>query len=231
MTTLWARLKIWKAFENGEITEECAQYFDELLDMHRFEFDDSGKGFTSQELKSFNGDSTNCILGQIGGILKYDKKIKNYYLGFNVLNYIDKTTSEYGGIRKIKNVTYQDEPAYLANIIGLEFLGLDYYIKQELNKKELCHFQWVEIKKYLENTYQICAEKDDYRKQRVLNLISCINYKIRKIELAAELQNLENNPPEDEDADVIIHKIETLRKKIDLKDKEIEDTLNHTIEL
>ena len=33
MTTLWARMLIFKAWENGEITERCAHYFDELLNL------------------------------------------------------------------------------------------------------------------------------------------------------------------------------------------------------
>jgi len=36
MTPLWARMLVIKAYENGEIYEECAQYFDHLINKHKF---------------------------------------------------------------------------------------------------------------------------------------------------------------------------------------------------
>ena len=74
MTTLWARLKIWKAFENGEITEECAQYFDELLNnnkyvnvKHHIITLGMGQSITTQsEYAHFNGTGNICVLGSIG---------------------------------------------------------------------------------------------------------------------------------------------------------------------
>ena len=36
MTPLWARMLVFKAWEKGEITEECAHYFDFLINKHKF---------------------------------------------------------------------------------------------------------------------------------------------------------------------------------------------------
>lgn len=205
MTTLWARLKIWKAFENGAITEECAQYFDELLNNNKYskiihEFCASNQTIklnTVAEFSHFNGTNEMCVLGSVGSV---DNT-------FKVMQYILQTSFEQG-------FTIGDETVYLANIIGQEFVGLDGYINEELIKNKLTISAWKQIKKYLENTYEICAKKDVGRKNYVLSLIEKIQIRIKTLYLKEELYSLETNPPKDVDADVIIHNIATIRTKI-----------------
>lgn len=217
MTTLWARLKIWKAFENGAITEECAQYFDELLNNNKYskiihEFCASNQTIklnTVAEFSHFNGTNEMCVLGSVGSV---DNT-------FKVMQYILQTSFENGkrnayiheGAYKTSNL---DDTVYLANIIGQEFVGLDGYINEELIKNKLTISAWKQIKKYLENTYEICAKKDVGRKNYVLSLIEKIQIRIKTLYLKEELYSLETNPPKDVDADVIIHNIATIRTKI-----------------
>ena len=205
MTTLWARLKIWKAFENGEITEECAQYFDELLNNNKYskiihEFCASHQTIklnTVAEFSHFNGTNEMCVLGSVGSVNNQ----------FKVMQYILQTSFEMG-------FTKGDETVYLANILGQDFIGLDAYINEELIKDKLTLSAWKQIKKYLEETYTVCAKRDVGRKDSVLSLIEKIKIKIKTLYLKQELESLETNPPKDIDADVIIHNIATIRTKI-----------------
>ena len=230
MKTLCTYDGISIALKNDEISESCAQYFRDLLYTAKLALR-ANKTYTiktkaektkaKNEHQLYEGDLSHQILYKIGEISQYNEQSDTCH--FDVLTYIRKT--------QYNNCKNGVKKAYLANVIGFEFIELDKYIAKELNKQELSHSQLLEIKTYLENTFDVCAKKDDSRRGYVSNLISYINYKIRKIELVSELGNLETNPPKDVDADVIIHKIATLRKKITAKDKEIEDALNHTIDL
>lgn len=217
MTTLWARLKIWEAYKTGEITEECAQYFDELLNNNKYskiihEFCASHQTIklsTVAEFSHFNGTNEMCVLGSVGSVNNQ----------FKVMQYILQTSFENGkrnayvheGAYKTTNL---ENTVYLANILGQDFIGLDAYINEELIKDKLTLSAWKQIKKYLEETYTVCAKRDVGRKDSVLSLIEKIKIKIKTLYLKQELESLETNPPKDIDADVIIHNIATIRTKI-----------------
>ena len=215
MTILLAKILVTEAMNNGHITTECAQHFINLIDENRFY---SLKGVTSvnglsqeittiNEFKTLNGTNLHCPLGQIGKVIKtyHDKSCEE----FNVLKYITQTTFENGKIEENGTST-----AYLANIIGQDFIGLDGYVNREFYIDELTTEEWLQIKNYLENTYEICAKRDVGRTTYTKSLIKNIGLKLKKQQLETELEEIEINPPQDEDADYLIHKIATLRKEI-----------------
>lgn len=165
MTTLWARLKIWEAYKSGEITEKCAQYFDELLNKYRFREKTLSHvsivthkhDTVKEELANFNGVDSNCVLGNIG--------IKNnIYKEFDPIKYIQKTTYVNGN-------TKGNEKVYLANLLGQEFVGLDGEILAFLKFKNPSKEDVNLIKTYLFCTYRITAEQDVSRNKVLLSSI------------------------------------------------------------
>lgn len=215
MTTILAKILIDEAMKNDQITEECAKYFNDLLEANRFHTF-SGDVFVNQshytittenEFNFFNGTNPQCTLGQIGKVYKTINGTK--FEDFNVLKYIKQTSFENGKVEGEGTST-----AYLANIIGQEFVGLDGYVHRELFKDDLSIEEWLKIKNYLEETYDTCAKRDVGRTNYVKNLIRKIDLKVKKFTLQEELDEIETNPPQYEDADYLIHKIATLRKEI-----------------
>lgn len=124
MTTLWARLKIYETYKSGEITEECAKYFDELLHYNMFNID-------LEEILNFNSKDW-CVLKRIA-----------YNNEFDIMKYIKKTSFKNG-------YTIGDKTVYLANLINEDFLGLCSYISYELSADNLDRLQM--ILDYLEAT-------------------------------------------------------------------------------
>ena len=179
MTTLWARMLVIKAWEKGEITEECAHYFDELLFKNSFtQIYSYGSGsYDTRELICFNGHySTKNVLQNIGGGDHFD-----------VLTYIKKTSFE-------KGYTMGNNTVYLANIIKQEYESLNLKIKSQfgvpLFTSQLEEFgkEWyqednleslVKIYNYLKNTNY----KDDH-------LIYNLEYGIKKIKTAQQGKNI-----------------------------------------
>ena len=104
MTTILAKILIDEAMKNDQITEECATYFNDLLEANRFHTF-NGDVFVNQshytittenEFKSFNGSNPQCTLGQIGKVYKTINNIKCE--DFDVLKYIKQTSFENGKI-------------------------------------------------------------------------------------------------------------------------------------
>jgi len=166
MTTLWARMLVIKAWEKGEITEECAHYFDKLLSIG------------SSELIAFNGHYTEkSVLDCIGGGDHFD-----------VLTYIKRTSFE-------KGYTMGNNTVYLANIIKEDYESLDLKVKSQfgvpLFTAQLEEFskEWykednleslVKIYYYLKNT-----NYKDYQ------LVSNLEYGIKKIKTAQQGKMIE----------------------------------------
>ena len=150
MTTILAKILIDEAMKNDQITEECAKYFNNLLEENRFHAF-SGDVFVNQshytittknEFTFFNGTNPQCTLGQIG---KVDKIINGAkFEDFDVLKYIKHTSFKNGKAEENGSST-----AYLANVIGQEFVGLDGYVHREFFKDQLSIEEWLKIKKYL----------------------------------------------------------------------------------
>ncbi len=164
MTTLWARMLVFEEYKRGRITEKCAQYFDSILN-------DSERTLNLREKdqsNQLNGMNVNCVLGNLGAV-KYKRNNEIQYR-FDVLKYINATTFRDG----VPNDTYS-EPAYLANILGEDYLNLDNeiltlirYSDIEVPKENL-----VKIVKYLQETYDLSAKKDVSRfSESLINRIS-----------------------------------------------------------
>ena len=115
-------------------------------------------------LSYLNGGNIDCVLGNIGAI-----KIKNTdNYTFDVIKYI-KSTMIYAD--KDKTV----KPDILANIIGQEFIGLDYEIEYGLRTNIYTEEELKLIKQYLLDTYFITAERDVSRSsRRIIEKISNI---------------------------------------------------------
>jgi len=104
MTPLWARMLVIKAYENGEIYEECAQYFDHLINKHKFnkreinfieDFtvygDDTIGNISKNSAYIYNEEQDfDSVLFNIG--LDTDKNGKSF---FNPIKYIKATTYKY----------------------------------------------------------------------------------------------------------------------------------------
>ena len=164
MTTLWARLKIWKAFENGAITEECAQYFDELLNnnkyvnvKHNIITLGSPQAITTQsEYAHFNGTNEMCVLGSIGSSENH----------FDVIKYINETTFENGkrnayiheGDYKTKTL---DKTVYLKNITEVEYSNLGEEILKKLRDPNLTRTKFEIIYNYLKGTHYSAIDYED----------------------------------------------------------------------
>lgn len=129
MTTFWARMLVYKAWEKGEITEECAHYFDELLNHYK----------------------TNCELHEIEDFNKYHEYrfcvlqniATNDECEFQILDYIKKTTYEKDG----------EKPVYLANIIHEDYNLLGEEIENYMNSKKADLTGLATIYDYLISTY------------------------------------------------------------------------------
>ena len=183
MTTLWARMLIFKAWENGQISEAAAKYFDQMIEHSRFittrkEILPMKPVKTQEELVNFNGTDMNCVLGKIGEQ--------------NMVNKDGDKWAEFSVDRYIQHTTFPDHSKpnkmfYMANLIGEDFVGLDDYIRDELVKNRLSAEKWEKIKSYLEDTYSICAQNNVARKNIVKALVNSIHLRIQKLNLQDEL--------------------------------------------
>lgn len=172
MTTLWARMLVFEECKKGKITEDCAHYFDSILNDAERALLEKNPDFKN----ILNGSNENCVLGQLGAV---QYKNENYSSSrFDVLKYMRATTFKDGVIKN----GYK-ETAYLANIIGQEFVGLDARIITLIieNSHMISKNSLKEIKRYLEGTYEETSKKD------VSRLSDCILKTISK-----ELQDLES---------------------------------------
>ena len=161
MTTFWARMLIFNECNNGNLPKKVAQQFDSLLDMCEYITIHSKDSKEKKiiRLDSLNGHNINCVLGNIGA--KRIESTNNYK--FDVIKYIQSTvidtvTDNEGGKRR----------DILTNIIGQEFVGLDYEIYLGLEKNIYTEEELRIIKRYLEDTYTITAEMDVSRNSREL---------------------------------------------------------------
>ena len=177
MTTLWARMLVIKAWEKGEITEECAHYFDELLFKNSFIQVFTDGGIDTRELTSFNQHyTTRSVLKNIGGGELFD-----------VLTYIKRTSFE-------KGYTIGNNTVYLANIIKEDYESLGLSVKSQfgvpLFSAQLEEFgkEWyqednleslVKIYNYLKNT--------NYKNYQ---LVCNLEYGIKKIKTAQQGKNI-----------------------------------------
>lgn len=152
MTTLWARMLVIEAWKKGEITEECAHYFDELL----FKRSTKWLGYYNSEkilveIQSFNTKYDEVSVIQKIGCPENSTK-------FDVLEYIKNSSFE-------KGYTIGDETVYLSNIINEEFSLLVSMISNEFGisewsdiredqewNKESNYESLMIIKNYLEKT-------------------------------------------------------------------------------
>lgn len=192
MTTLWARMLIFKAWENGQISEAAAHYFDQMIDSNRLTTKQLSESVaTQEELRNFNGNNTNCVLGKIGEQNMLDKD-GNKWSEFSVYRYIQHTS--------FPNHSKPNKMFYMANLIGEDFVGLDNYIIEELAKNKLSAEQWEKIKSYLENTYEICAQNNVARKSIVKSLVNSILLRIQKLNLQEELSYISSAPDTSEES-------------------------------
>ncbi len=155
MTTFWARILIFKAWEKGEITEKCAHYFDELLNSNKmgvdYEVDFNSNGW--------------CVLRNIGFNSKNEE--------FDLFQYFDKTSYECG--YPIGHGT-----VYLANLINTDY-WLDTQILKILEGKPSKH-KVLKIEKYLTETDYKCIplyDRDTVKTklQEKLNIVYETSYK------------------------------------------------------
>ncbi|MBR1987624.1 MAG: hypothetical protein IKA36_01160 [Clostridia bacterium] len=132
MTTLWARMFVFEAMQNNDITKECAEYFDNLLK----EYEKTNDGI---EISKFNTDEPGeyCVLQNIG-------QTKNNE--FDVLEYIKKMTFEEG-------CTKDGKTAFLANIIDQDYKRLAPEITKYLDSEKADLKGTTDIYDYLCCTY------------------------------------------------------------------------------
>lgn len=199
MTTLWARMLIFKAWENGQVSEAAAQYFDQMLNNHRFEIKQHSVSSTNfvenqVELMNFNGNDTKCVLGKLGEQKKINKA-GGQWKEFSVYRYIQHTS--------FPNPNNANKMFYMANLIGEDFVGLDNYIIEELAKNKLSAEKWEKIKTYLEDTYEVCAQNNVARKTIVKSLVNSIHLRIQKLNLQEELSYISSAPDTSEESFIL----------------------------
>lgn len=142
MTTLWARALIISAWKEDKITKDCAMYFDELLNTHRF-FNKKGavlNGFffvsnEKVEYPEFNVNSLYCTLGDIG-------RSGNRGFDFNVMQYLKAVTYPKG--------TSTGDTAYMSEIIGEEYSNLTLKIDEFIKNENPCEEDLLFIQKYIQ---------------------------------------------------------------------------------
>ena len=156
MTPLWARMLVFKAWENEKITEKCAHYFDKLI------LDNSYKTITlsgSVSLTgmdvSFGGHSIKEEHKNIDSVLAdiYIKEANN-----NLIDYIEKTNYKKAIDTDSK---YVIADKYLFEIIGTELPDIETTISRYLrcvenNEVYFCSAYEDTLNKYL---YRLLCQK------------------------------------------------------------------------
>lgn len=128
MTPLWARMLVFKAWENKEITEECAHYFDKLLL-------DGSKGI-DVDRQTFYYDDMQSVLNNIGDGHSY----------FNLLKYIEKIHFDNGKTESLHHPT----DVYLFEITKIRIDYVHIILEQALNAKNLNIEDLVKIEAYFD---------------------------------------------------------------------------------
>ena len=133
MTTFWARMLIFTAWEDGEISDECARYFDELLESNEYDLNHNIINFNSEKW---------CILRKIG----FNEMLNE----FEVLKYIKKVKFEKDG-----------EKVYLASIIKEDYHFLNDEIVKYINSKNTKTDDLMSIYDYLIDNFSILPKNTD----------------------------------------------------------------------
>lgn len=177
MTPLWARMLVFKAWENEKITEKCAHYFDKLI------LDNSYKSVTlagSVALTgmdvSFGGSSIKVEHKDIDSVLA-DIYIKE--ANYNLIDYIEKTNFEKAVNTDSK---YVISDKYLFEIIGTEHPDIKALISRYLRNAEnkevyFCSAYDDMLNKYL---YRLLCQKiiDKEYYERTINKLKRIKHNV-----------------------------------------------------
>lgn len=176
MTSLWARMLVFYAWQENKITKECAQYFDELIRQHETATTPSAHHPSTVNCITMNGKDTYCVLGNIGTINDYSMEKRN----FDVITYIKKTTYENG-----RRCGGHNKTAFLANVIYEDFSQLPTYISAYIKYGNTTRENLILIKNYLRNTQFIVSDKQiaNYK-----TLIKDINDKLAEIEVENDIK-------------------------------------------
>lgn len=176
MTTFWARMLIFKAWEKGEITEECAKYFDQLIEgAYIRKIENNIVGITD----TYNADTKfpGCVL----------QKLTEGSAYFGVIKYINNASYKNG-------LTKDNGTAYLANIVGEEYKALLRLCKERIEEPLAKNMdEFLTIYEYLKNINDSCFESK-HQKNDVLNSLSQkIQNLCKEKTISYELQNGHKN--------------------------------------
>ena len=143
MTPLWARMLVFKAWENGKITKGCAQYFDEFLRDHSYFY----AGESYHEYKTINEVFASVVNS-------YNKCYHVNNLSDSLEYYIQKM-SYYDGRPRAAGTPFHSTKIYLFEVLGCDISDIGSRIESYL--KQNSHISEYEFNLVQEYFSRLCA--------------------------------------------------------------------------